>query len=119
MLVRSVRAFACVCVVLMVLAGCASVSYAPGRGLDTDSLNNALVTDDVYAIRSAIQAGVISPNQRIATPGYPDGAPLLAIAARAAGGEKRQHEEGCTGKVHGGLAPSIAQAQVACYDAPL
>jgi len=84
MLVRSVRAIACVCVVLMVLAGCASVSYTPGRGLDTDSLNNALVTDDVYAIRSAIQAGVISPNQRIATPGYPDGAPLLAIAARAA-----------------------------------
>jgi ankyrin repeat protein len=65
----------------MVLAGCAS--YAPGQRPDPDSLNNAVTSDDVRAIRSAVEARVITPNERIATAGYSAGAPLLAIAARA------------------------------------
>jgi ankyrin repeat protein len=68
---------------IAVLSGCGTVSYTRGGGADTESLNNAIVTDDVHAIRSAIQARTITPNQRISTPGYPDGAPILAIAARA------------------------------------
>jgi ankyrin repeat protein len=76
-------AYVC-CVLLTMLTGCASVSYTPGDAPDMDRLNNALVTDDVHAVRSAIRSGALSPNQRISTPGYPDGAPLLAIAARAA-----------------------------------
>jgi ankyrin repeat protein len=64
-------------------AGCASVG-TPGSGrLDSDGLNNALNTNDVRYVRSAVEAGV-SPNQRIAAEAYPDGAPLIAIAARAA-----------------------------------
>jgi ankyrin repeat protein len=72
------------CVLTLALTGCASVTYAPGGGGDIDRLNNAITTDDVGFIRAAIESRSISPNQRISTEGYPDGAPLLAIAARAA-----------------------------------
>jgi len=75
-----------VALVLSVLAlglgGCASVG-GPGAG-DADSINNALAIDDVRFVRSAIQAGTLQPDQRVSAPGYPDGAPLMAIAARAA-----------------------------------
>ncbi len=64
------------------LAGCASIGGS-GAG-DADSVNNALATDDVRFVRNAIQSGALKPDQRVSTPGYPDGAPLLAIAARAA-----------------------------------
>jgi ankyrin repeat protein len=84
MLAKLARAIAFVSIALItMLTGCASVSYTRGEGPDTDSLNNAIVNDDVYTIRNAIQARVITPNQRIVTPGYSAGAPLLAIAARA------------------------------------
>ena len=76
-------AYTC-CVLTLTLTGCAGVGYSPGGGDDTDRINNALATDDVNFVRGAIQAKAIHPNQRVATPGYPDGAPILAIAARAA-----------------------------------
>jgi ankyrin repeat protein len=85
MVAKTARAIAFVCIALItLLTGCASVSYTRGEAPDIDSLNNAIVNDDVSAIRSAIQARVITPDQRIVTPGYSAGAPLLAIAARAA-----------------------------------
>jgi ankyrin repeat protein len=81
---KTARGIAFVCIALItMLTGCGSVSYTRGDGPDNDSLNNAIAIDDVYTIRSAIQARVITPDQRIVTPGYSAGAPLLAIAARA------------------------------------
>ena len=71
-------------VLMIVLSGCASVGYSPGGGRDADRLNSAIETDDVHFVRGAIVAREINANQRIVTPGYSDGAPLLAIAARAA-----------------------------------
>lgn len=64
------------------VSGCASVG--PGGSGDIDRLNNAITSDDVGFIRNAIQSRTIDVNQRVSTPGYPDGAPLLTIAARAA-----------------------------------
>jgi ankyrin repeat protein len=72
------------CVLTLALTGCASVSYTPGGGVDVDRLNNAIATDDVHYVRAAVESREISANQRIVTGGYSDGAPLLAIAARAA-----------------------------------
>ena len=79
------RFFAYVCCVLAIaLGGCAGVG-GPGSGsADADRLNNAISTDDVGFVRGAVQAGTLTPNHRVSTPGYPDGAPLLTIAARAA-----------------------------------
>ena len=74
--------YAC-CALLMALTGCANMSFTPGQRPDADSLNNALVIDDVHAIRGAINARVITPDERIVTAGYSGGAPILAIAARA------------------------------------
>lgn len=71
------------CVIAMALTGCAGMSHTPGGG-DADSINNAIVIDDVNFVRSVIQGGAITPNQRVPSAGYPDGAPLMAIAARAA-----------------------------------
>jgi ankyrin repeat protein len=64
------------------LAGCATVGGSGGG--DAESINNALATDDVHFVRGAIQSGTLKPDQRVSTAGYPDGAPLMAIAARAA-----------------------------------
>lgn len=71
-------------VLALALSGCAGVGYAPGAGGDMDRLNSAIATDDVHFVRGAVETGVISPNQRIAAEGYSMGAPILAIAARAA-----------------------------------
>ena len=65
----------------LVLSGCATVG---GGADDAERVNNAVVTDDVGFVRGAIQAGTLTPNHRVSTAGYPDGAPLMAIAARAA-----------------------------------
>ena len=84
MTAHAVRTLAFAFVALIVtLTGCSSVSYTRGEALDTDSLNTAIVNDDVRTIRNAIEARAITPDQRIVTPGYSAGAPILAIAARA------------------------------------
>jgi ankyrin repeat protein len=67
---------------VLALAGCAGMG--PGSGADADRLNNAITTDDVQFVRGAIEAHVVRPDERIVTDGYSDGAPILAIAARAA-----------------------------------
>ncbi|MGZ8229285.1 MAG: ankyrin repeat domain-containing protein [Burkholderiales bacterium] len=68
--------------VALVLTGCAGLG---GRGADdADRVNNMITTDDVGALRGAIQSGELKPNQAVPTPAYPDGAPIIAIAARAA-----------------------------------
>lgn len=70
--------------VVLALTGCAGVSMTPGSGVDSDRFIGVLDNDDVHFVRSAVQSGAISPNQRVSAPGYPDGAPLIALAARAA-----------------------------------
>lgn len=81
----SARLLAAIAAVLALgLSGCASVGYSPGAERDLERFNNAIETDDVGFVRGAIEARAIHPNQRIPTPGYSEGAPLLAIAARSA-----------------------------------
>lgn len=71
------------CIAVLALSGCASLG-GPGGADDADRVNAAIATDDVHFLRSAIQAGTLTPGQKVSAPGYPDGAPMLAIAARAA-----------------------------------
>lgn len=68
---------------LLALSGCASVG-GPSGSADHDRLLNAVVLDDVSYVRSAVQAGSLNVNQQIPAEGYPEGAPLVAIAARGA-----------------------------------
>ena len=70
------------CIAALALSGCATVGG--GGADDADRVNGAIAVDDVQFVRGAIEAGTLKPNQLVSTPGYPDGAPLLAIAARAA-----------------------------------
>jgi len=51
---------------------------------DPVQLDNAIVTDNVEAVREAVVLDGFSVDARIPVPGYPDGAPLIAIAARGA-----------------------------------
>ena len=62
------------------VSGCAGMG---GSG-DADRLLNAVVADDAHFVRAAVQASGVSPNQRIPAEAYPDGAPIIAIAARSA-----------------------------------
>jgi ankyrin repeat protein len=66
---------------LALLGGCATTDQ---RGIDVARLHNAVVADDAAYVRDQVAARLITPNQRIAAPAYPDGAPLLTIAARSA-----------------------------------
>lgn len=69
-------------IVVGILTGCAGVGT--NGSLDHERLNNAIVLDDVSTVRDAVQSAVVTPNQRISVAGYPDGAPLIAVAARSA-----------------------------------
>jgi ankyrin repeat protein len=65
----------------LVLSGCAGMG---GGAADTERLVNLISTDDVGAIRGAIESGRLSANERVPVEAYPDGAPIIALAARAA-----------------------------------
>lgn len=69
--------------VAALLAGCAGMEHTPGRGGDSSRLENALVTDNVSFVRNQIQSGTLNVNARVPAEAWPDGAPLIAIAARA------------------------------------
>lgn len=69
--------------IVLGLTGCAGMGGSSGS-LDHEGLLNAIVLDDAQHVRSAVQAGGVSINQRIPAEGYPDGAPLIALAARGA-----------------------------------
>ena len=79
---RTVRAFIAAFVVAA-LTGCAGVGTHHG-GADHERLANAISIDDEHTVRQAVQSAVVKPNDRISVAGYPDGAPLIAIAARSA-----------------------------------
>jgi len=73
------RAIASGLAVLLMVAGCAQM---PGGSADTERLRNAIAIDDVGYVQEAVRSGKVSANQRIAIPGYLEGAPLITIAAR-------------------------------------
>jgi ankyrin repeat protein len=66
----------------LALAGCASLGFSGGS--DAERLVNLIATDDVDAVRGAIESGRLSANERVPVEAYPDGAPIIALAARAA-----------------------------------
>ena len=62
------------------LAGCAT----PGAGSrpDIDALLNAIARDDAGYVRSVVAARIVTVDARIPAPVYPDGTPLVTLAAR-------------------------------------
>ena len=76
------RIFAGWVVLLMFLfAGCAQV---PTGTLDSDRLHNAIAMDDVGFVEDSVRSGKLGVNDRVITPGYREGAPLIVIAGRYA-----------------------------------
>jgi ankyrin repeat protein len=69
--------------VVLLIAGCAGVGGSHRGGVDVDSMLNAISQDDVSYVQSAVSRG-LDVNQRIEAPGYSAGAPMVALAARAA-----------------------------------
>src|SRR5438128_1740401 len=72
------------CLVLAIgVAACSNMSHSPGSRVDTVQLLNAIDRDDAGYVRSTVESGALNVNQRVAAPAYPDGAPLITVAARA------------------------------------
>jgi len=61
------------------LAGCAHQSASR---LDVESLLNAISTDDAGYVRKLVASGTLSVDSRVPAPGYPDGSPIITLAAR-------------------------------------
>lgn len=80
---RSLVRAAGVVAVVILTAGCAGVGGNYRGGVDVDSMLNAISQDDAAYIQSAVNHG-LNINQRIEAPGYSAGAPMMALAARAA-----------------------------------
>ncbi|HEX2830311.1 MAG TPA: ankyrin repeat domain-containing protein [Burkholderiales bacterium] len=80
-MIRRIAAVLACLLIVVGLAGCAGVG---GGAADNDRIVNAIGTDDVYTVRGAVQNGGLSPNARLSVEAYPDGAPIIALAARAA-----------------------------------
>jgi ankyrin repeat protein len=71
---------ACSCFIAAVLAGCA---HQTGTSrVDVESLLNAIAIDDAGHVRDLVASGKASVDARFPAPGYPDGAPLITLAAR-------------------------------------
>ncbi len=66
-------------VLLLMLAGCAQT---PTGTSDADRLHNAIALDDAGFVQDLVSSGKIGVNSRTATPGFPEGAPLVVVAAR-------------------------------------
>ena len=66
---------------MSLFAGCAQV---PTGTLDSDRLHNAIAMDDVGFVEDSVRSGKLGVNDRVMTPGYREGAPLIVIAGRYA-----------------------------------
>lgn len=69
--------------VLLAISGCAGVGGNHRGGVDVDGMLNAIAQDDVSYVQAAVRGGM-SVNQRVEAPAYSQGAPIIALAARAA-----------------------------------
>jgi ankyrin repeat protein len=67
--------------VLLMLAGCAQT---PTGSSEAERLHNAIALDDAGFVEGLVKSGKIGVNHRTATPGFPEGAPLIVVAARYA-----------------------------------
>jgi len=83
MVKRSLVRAAGILAAVILTAGCAGVGGNHRGGIDVDSMLNAISQDDVSYVQSAVSRG-LNVNQRIEAPGYSAGAPMVALAARAA-----------------------------------
>lgn len=81
-MVKTLMRAASVLAAVLAVSGCAGVGGSHG-GPDVDGMLNAISQDDVGYIQAAVRGGM-SVNQRIAAPAYSQGAPIIALAARAA-----------------------------------
>lgn len=81
-MVKPLMRAACCLAAVLVISGCAGVGGSHRSG-DVDGMLNAIAQDDVSYIQAAVREGM-SVNQRVAAPAYSQGAPLIALAARAA-----------------------------------
>ncbi|OGA41912.1 MAG: hypothetical protein A3G24_01810 [Betaproteobacteria bacterium RIFCSPLOWO2_12_FULL_62_13] len=77
------RAFAGSILVASLVAGCAGFTR-DSRMLDVDGLHNAILADNVEYVQGLIMSRSASVNEPIPAPGYPQGTPLITIAARSA-----------------------------------
>jgi len=68
-------------VLLSLFAGCAQV---PTGTSDSERLHNAIAVDDAGFVEDAVRAGRMGVNHLVQTPGFPEGAPLIVVAARYA-----------------------------------
>lgn len=80
---RSLMRAAGVLAAVLLTAGCAGVGGNHRGGVDVDSMLNAISQDDAAYIQSAVSRG-LDVNHRLEAPGYSAGAPMIALAARAA-----------------------------------
>ncbi|HSQ05876.1 MAG TPA: ankyrin repeat domain-containing protein, partial [Burkholderiales bacterium] len=62
------------------VAGCAHQSSL--RSVDVPGLLNAIAMDDPGRVRNVVETSGLGVNFSIPAPGYPDGTPLLTLAAR-------------------------------------
>jgi hypothetical protein len=76
-----IRAF-CMALLIALLSGCASTGGGLSRG-DAEALENAIDRDDAGYV-AAVMRGGLSADHRVPAAGYSAGAPLIALAARAA-----------------------------------
>lgn len=80
---RSLMRAVCGLAAFVLVAGCSGVGGNHRAGLDVEDMNNAIALDDVSYIQAAVSRG-LNVNQSIQAPGYSNGAPLIALAARSA-----------------------------------
>lgn len=67
-------------IVALLTIGCAHQPGGPT--VDHQRLLNAIAIDDAGHVQRLMAAGVLTPDSIVPAPGYPDGTPLLTIAAR-------------------------------------
>lgn len=67
---------------LLAVTGCAHQSTT--SRIDADALLNAISIDDVGYVRHLVAAGQLAVDERVPAAAYPDGAPLITLAARDA-----------------------------------
>lgn len=77
---RPGRALVALGLALALLAGCAHPPSGPR--VDVERLLNAIAIDDAAFVQRQLASGVLAAGAQIPAPGYPDGTPLLTLAAR-------------------------------------